>query len=57
MHQNTKALAEMAAEQGVGARLRRTRLLLANGLAFAKLYVTKARHAPLPANVRLEPVW
>ncbi len=57
MFENTRALAGLAGETGIGARLRRGRLLLANGLAFAKLYVTPAKHAPLPANVRLEPVW
>jgi magnesium-protoporphyrin IX monomethyl ester (oxidative) cyclase len=57
MLQNTRALAAMADQTGVGAKLRRAGLMLGNGLTFAKLYLTKARHAELPANVRLEPVW
>jgi magnesium-protoporphyrin IX monomethyl ester (oxidative) cyclase len=57
MLQNTRALAALGEARGVGARLRRARLMLANGVTFARLFTTRARHAALPANVRLEPVW
>jgi magnesium-protoporphyrin IX monomethyl ester (oxidative) cyclase len=57
MHQNTKALASLGEGKGIGVRLQRLRLLAANGVTFARLYLTPARHAALPANVRLEPVW
>ena len=57
MYRNTRELASLGTGTGIGTRLKRLRLLAANGVAFARLYLTPARHAALPANVRLEPVW
>ena len=57
MFENTRAMAALGESKGMGARFTRLRLMAANGLAFAKLYLTPARKAALPANVRLEPVW
>ena len=57
MFDNTRKLGALAGQRGIGARLRRLALLGANGLTFARLYLTPAKHAPLPANVRLEPAW
>jgi hypothetical protein len=57
MLQNTRALAELGESTGAGAALRRVALMAGNGVTFARLFLTRARHAPLPAKVRLEPVW
>ncbi|MGZ8377639.1 MAG: magnesium-protoporphyrin IX monomethyl ester (oxidative) cyclase [Gemmatirosa sp.] len=57
MHQNTVALKAQEGTPGIGARLRRARLLAANGLAFARLFLTRPRRQALPEDVRLQPVW
>jgi magnesium-protoporphyrin IX monomethyl ester (oxidative) cyclase len=57
MFRNTAALKALEGAAGLGARLRRARLLAANGLAFARLFLMRPRRQALPADVRLQPVW
>jgi magnesium-protoporphyrin IX monomethyl ester (oxidative) cyclase len=57
MYRNTQALGEADKRGGVVGKLTRARLMLANGLAFARLYTLPALRNPLPANVRMQPVW
>ncbi len=57
MHQNMQAMARADAAGGIGGAIRSTLAKLDNGLTFVRLMLLPAKHAPLPANVRLEPVW
>jgi len=57
MHQNMQAIERAQAAGGVGGALRSFAAKLDNGITFLRLMVLPAKHAPLPANVRLEPVW
>ncbi|MFM8780545.1 MAG: magnesium-protoporphyrin IX monomethyl ester (oxidative) cyclase, partial [Gemmatimonadota bacterium] len=57
MHQNMQTMAQADAAGGIGGAVRSTLAKLDNGLTFVRLMFLPAKHAPLPANVRLEPVW
>jgi magnesium-protoporphyrin IX monomethyl ester (oxidative) cyclase len=57
MYQNTLVIHEAKQAGGLGGKLRAFGATLANGVTFVRLFLLPARHAALPANVRLEPVW
>ena len=57
MARNAAALRALEGATGLAARARRARLLAANGLAFARLFLMRPHRQPLPADVRLRPVW
>lgn len=55
MYQNTVAIEENRRQRN--SRLRDVALKAANAWTFLRLYFLPVRKKPLPANVRLEPVW
>ncbi len=57
MHQNMGRIAAGEKAGGVGGWFTRTAAKLDNGITFVRLMLLPAKHAALPANVRLEPVW
>ena len=57
MHRNMQAIERADAAGGIGGAARSVLAKLDNGLTFVRLMLLPAKHAPLPANVRLEPVW
>ena len=57
MYQNTVMIHEADAAGGIGGFMRSTAAKISNAVTFVQLFTLPARHAELPANVRLEPVW
>jgi magnesium-protoporphyrin IX monomethyl ester (oxidative) cyclase len=57
MYQNTTMIHAADATGGVGGFMRSTAAKMSNAITFLRIFALPARHAALPANVRLEPVW
>ncbi len=57
MYQNTLGIAAAEDAGGIGGMLRATAAKAANALIFVRLFLLPAKHAELPVNFRLEPVW
>ncbi len=57
MYQNTLAITAAEQAGGLGGSLRATAAKASNALIFLRLFMLPAKHAELPANFRLEPVW
>ena len=57
MHQNMRRIDRAKARGGIGGTLGGMLAKLDNGVTFLRLMLLPAKHAPLPANCRLEPVW
>lgn len=53
----TQRIAELKEEGGAFAGVRRTALMLKNGLTFARLFLMPVHHHALPANPRLVPAY
>lgn len=54
---NTHALRELEGKTGIGARLRRARLMAANAGVFARLFAMRALPNTPPADVRMAPTY
>ena len=52
-----RSIEEAQARGGLGGKLRRAWLTGAAALAFGGLYMLPSKANPLPADIRLEPVW
>lgn len=57
MAENTARLHAMEGETGIGARLRRARLMASNVAAFAGLFAMRVLPNTPPADVRMEPMY
>jgi magnesium-protoporphyrin IX monomethyl ester (oxidative) cyclase len=57
MWRNTQAMQAATARGGLVGRLQALRCKAANVLTFARLFLRAPHKAPLPADVRLQPVW
>jgi len=57
MYQNTLAIAEAEKTGGLGGVLRGAVAKASNAVIFARMFLLPAKHAELPVNFRLEPVW
>lgn len=57
MYENTEAIHAAERAGGFGNTLKAKALMAANGLTFVQLYFMRPVERPLPANVRLQPVW
>lgn len=57
MAANTQQLHALADARGLGARLKRARLMLGNVVAFAGLYLMRTIPNTPPADVRMEPMY
>jgi magnesium-protoporphyrin IX monomethyl ester (oxidative) cyclase len=60
MHQmwlNTDRMRQLEVKGGVGTGLKVALLKAANGLLFLRLFLRRPHRQPLPADVRMQPVW
>jgi magnesium-protoporphyrin IX monomethyl ester (oxidative) cyclase len=57
MYQNTLKIDEAAKTGGLGGKMRGTFAKLSNAVLFVRMFCLPAKHAELPVNFRLEPVW
>jgi magnesium-protoporphyrin IX monomethyl ester (oxidative) cyclase len=57
MDRNNQQIASARAQGGIGGAIKRLGALASNAITFAQLYLLPAKRNPLPAEVRLDPVW
>ena len=57
LYQLAKASADADAQGGIGGKVKKAGLSLAAAWTFARLYFLPAKPNPLPADIRLAPVW
>jgi magnesium-protoporphyrin IX monomethyl ester (oxidative) cyclase len=57
MHQNMQKIEAAQAQGGIVGSIKSGLAKLDNGVTFLRLFMLPAKHAELPVNFRLEPVW